>query len=114
MNICGSYIGRANAVAGVTWYVDASSKAAAISLPYFAPDPTTTGTWVRLTKDCSRGADVTISDPGVVQISDRIHTKDGYDAAVRLSPASPGHATVAIQQPGSASRVVIIAVATEP
>lgn len=115
VKICGSSIGAADVVAGVSsWYVDASAKNATLSLPYYGSDPTIAGTWVRLTTNCAAGALFTVSAPAVIQVGDQIHTQDGKFAAVRFTPVGVGRTTVTIEQAGSRSQIVTITVVPAP
>jgi hypothetical protein len=47
---------------GLTWYLDAQEKDSSVSLPFLADDPTVAGTWLRVSRDCSVGTSVAISD----------------------------------------------------
>ena len=85
--ICGEWIGRAEeSIGSGPWYVDASAgNPATISAAAGS-----SGTWVRVSGNCARGARVSISDPAVVRVIGVVPAKNGTDVAVLVNPGSAG------------------------
>ncbi len=95
--ICGTWIGRANNVAGSgPWFVDATKSAPG---PIVA-DARSSGTWLRLTNDCSHGATSSITNSAVIKVSSRIRAKDGRDEAVLVNPLERGSSTLMASRDG--------------
>ena len=108
--ICGEWIGRAETIIGSgPWYVDASHG----SSPTITAASGSSGTWVKVSSSCDRGAQVPISDPAVVSVSNVVTAKDGADVAVLVSPRAAGRAVVTATETGF-PRAVIFAITTPP
>lgn len=96
--ICGTWIGRANELAGSgPWFVDAT---AAVPTP-IAAEARSSGTWIRLTDDCSHGVTSSVTAPAVIGIVDRVRAKDGGDEAVLVRPLERGSSAVTTTRDGT-------------
>jgi hypothetical protein len=105
IRICGEWIGQANMVIGLTWYVDVTTPGEAkrpIKLPRTPQGHP--GTWVRLSHDCAHGAEVRSTPSGVLAVSDAIRSSDGRDEAVRVTATRDGTATLTARVPGRPTR----------
>ncbi|HEY7048893.1 MAG TPA: hypothetical protein VH373_16845 [Jatrophihabitantaceae bacterium] len=105
--ICGEWIGRAEELIGSgPWYVDASAGNPAT----ITATAGSSGTWVRVSGDCARGARVSMSDPAVLRVIGVVPAEDGTDAAVLVNPESAGRAVLTATMPGTPARTVTFAI----
>ena len=106
VQICGEWIGQANMAVGLTWYVDLthSETKGAIKLPRIPQGHP--GTWVRLSHDCTHGADVSITPSGVLAVSDVIRSSEGRNEAVRVTAMRDGTASLTARMSGHPTRTL--------
>lgn len=109
LTICGQRIGEARQL-NHPWYQDASGSSVAVTLPYIAADPQSSGTWLRVSQDCKRGAHIANSRPAIINFSDSIRSMDGNYAAIRVSPKTLGSAAITVTNTRTASHQVTFSV----
>jgi hypothetical protein len=107
-DVCGEKVASAN-MEVTPWFVDATAKSVAISLPTGDPGA---GAWVLVSDDCTKGASAEHFDRPIVRFSDVVRTADGRYAAVRISPRNkPGTDVITMTAPSGATRTVTVTVA---
>jgi len=108
MSICGVNIGRAEDMAGSgPFYVDASTSAP--SAPVVAA-PGSSPVNLRVSPDCSTGAQVSVSNEAVITVESEIRATDRADEVVSVSPLAAGRSTVTMRRAGARPTKVIFVV----
>jgi hypothetical protein len=96
VTVCGANIGRAADLVGSgPFYVDAS-----VSAPP-APVVAAAGSSpmnVRVSPNCSTGAQVSVSDGAVIEVQSEIQATDRADEVISVSPLAVGRSTVTIRR----------------
>jgi hypothetical protein len=106
-HVCGKAIGRAPELIGSgPFYLDAvgderSSLAAAAGA---------SGTWLRVSSDCARGAELSVSPAHIVKIRSLVQAKDGKAVAVLVFPRHVGVTTILARRSGSTSHLIRVTV----
>lgn len=107
MQVCGQWIGRAEmSVGSGPFYIDASRRSAVT----IRAATHSSGTWLRLSADCSVGARVVISDRKVIGVASALWAKDGHEEAVLLNPGRAGRAIVTACVPGRRPHTIAVVV----
>lgn len=96
VTICGVNIGRAEDLVGSgPFYVDASVSAPPTPVVAAADSSPMN---VRVSPNCSTGAQVSVSDGAVIKIQSEIQAMDRADEVILVSPLAAGRSTVTIRR----------------
>lgn len=108
MSICGVTISRADDIGGSgPFYIDASVNSP--SAPVVAAAGSITVN-VRVSPECSTGAQVSVSDEAVIKVKGEIRATDRADEVVSVFPLAAGRSIVTIRRSGGRPTNVIFAV----
>jgi hypothetical protein len=107
-SICGVNIGRAGDYVGSgPFYVDASVNGP--SAPVVAAAGSSPVN-VRISPDCSTGAQISVSDQTVIKVESEIRATDHAEEVVSVYPLAAGRSTVTIRRAGVRPTKVTFAV----
>jgi len=112
VKICDQSIGAADRrPGGPAWYIDVTSAHAPHSITLAAPATSgavAQGVWVRVSTDCTAGAQAMITPAKAAQIGESISTSDHRYAAIELLGTTPGTAQLRLLQAGSSATIELV------
>ena len=100
-HVCGQIINSTPGTQRVTWLDDLTvAHPREIDIPATPTAESGTAPWLLVSRNCARGATVSITPAGTTTYLGAVHTSDGQLAAVQLDAHHPGVVTVAVSQGG--------------
>lgn len=111
--VCGHVLSQTVAPVGLTtWFSDLPH--AGLKNRFIMPLSRIAGTWFRVSDDCSRGAAVTVTPSGIVEICHQVLAADGRYEAIRVTPLTAGQAMITATRDGQDSVSTQITVQDRP
>jgi hypothetical protein len=116
MTVCGQSISAAGITPGQSWFVDATGSPPpnSISLPAPSPDAIASGVWIRVSRDCTLGADVSITPNNAAKIDTSVRASGRGFAAVRLLASTNGSAKLHLSQSSGPSTTINLVIGSAP